>query len=77
MERENSLPCGAKRAMLTLVVVFKGIAYYKDWYTEVTEEKHAYFAYSPQRWVQYLIVCIYPANGPTGYTADEIGLDWL
>ena len=40
--------CGAKRAMLPPVVVFKGTAHYKGWYTEVSEEKHAYFAYSPK-----------------------------
>ena len=28
--------------------VFKGTARYKGWYTAVTEEKHAYFAYSPK-----------------------------
>ena len=30
------------------MVVFKGTAHYKGWYTEVTEETHAYFAYSPK-----------------------------
>ena len=39
---------GAKRVMLPPMVVFKGTAHYKGWYTEVTEEKHAYFAYSPK-----------------------------
>ena len=34
--------------MLPPMVVFKGTAHYKGWYTEVTEEKHAYFAYSPK-----------------------------
>ena len=38
----------AKQAMLPPMVVFKGTAHYKGWYTEVTEEKHAYFAYSPK-----------------------------
>ena len=40
--------CGAKQGMLPPMVVFKGTAYYKGWYTEVTEETHAYFAYSPK-----------------------------
>ena len=35
-----------KKAMLPLMVVFKGIAQYKDCYTEVTEEDLAYFASS-------------------------------
>ena len=34
--------------MLPPMVVFKGTAHYKGWYTKVTEEKHAYFAYSPK-----------------------------
>ena len=34
--------------MLPPMVVFKGTAHYKGWYTEVTEESHAYFAYSPK-----------------------------
>ena len=40
--------CRVKRVMLPPMVVFKGTAYYKGWYTEVTAEKHAYFAYSPK-----------------------------
>ena len=32
--------------MLSLMVVFKGAAHYKGWYTEATDEKHAYFTYS-------------------------------
>ena len=28
------------------MVVFKGAAHYKGWYTEVIDEKHAYFTYS-------------------------------
>ena len=40
--------CGAKRVMLPPMVVFKGTARYKGWYTEVAEEKHAHFAYSPK-----------------------------
>ena len=40
--------CGAKQVMLLPMVVFKGAAYYKGWYTEVTDEKHAYFTYSPK-----------------------------
>ena len=36
--------CGAKRAMLPPMVVFKGTAHYKGWYTEVSEERHACFA---------------------------------
>ena len=28
------------------MVVFKGTAHYGGWHTEVTEEMHAYFAYS-------------------------------
>ena len=40
--------CGAKQGMLPPMVVFKGTAYYKGWYTEVTEDTHAYFAYSPK-----------------------------
>ena len=40
--------CGAKQGMRPPMVVFKGTALYKDWYTEVTEETHAYFAYSPK-----------------------------
>ena len=34
--------------MLPPMVVFKGNAHNKGWYTEVTEEIHAYFAYSPK-----------------------------
>ena len=30
--------CRAKQGMLPPMVVFKGTAYYKGWYTEVTEE---------------------------------------
>ena len=40
--------CGAKQGMLPPMVVFKGTAHYRGWYTEVTEETHAYFAYSPK-----------------------------
>ena len=40
--------CGAKQRMLPPMVVFKGSAHYKGWYTEVTEETHAYFACSPK-----------------------------
>ena len=40
--------CGAKQGMLPPMVVFKDTAHYKGWYTEVTEETHAYFAYSPK-----------------------------
>ena len=40
--------CGAKQGMLSPMVVFMGTAHYKGWYTEVTEETHAYFAYSPK-----------------------------
>ena len=40
--------CGAKQVMLSPMVVFKGAAHYKGWYTEVTNEKHAYFTYSPK-----------------------------
>ena len=41
--------CGAKQGMLPPpMVVFKGTAHYKGWYTEVMEETHAYFAYSPK-----------------------------
>ena len=40
--------CGAERVMLPPMVVFKGTAHCKGWYTEVTEEKHAYFAYGPK-----------------------------
>ena len=40
--------CGAKQGMLPPMVVFKGTAHYKGWYTEATEETHAYFAYSPK-----------------------------
>ena len=36
----------SKQVMLSPVVVFKGAAHYKGWYTEVTDEKHAYFTYS-------------------------------
>ena len=32
--------CGAKQGMLPPMVVFKGSAHYKGWYTEVTEETH-------------------------------------
>ena len=39
--------CGAEWVMLPPMVVFKGTARYKGWYTAVTEEEHAYFAYSP------------------------------
>ena len=35
--------CGAKRAMLPPMVVFKGTAHYKGWYSEVRDEKPAYF----------------------------------
>ena len=48
--------------MVLPMVVFKGTAHYKGWYTKVMEETHAYFAYS---------------HGPKGYTMDEIGLQWL
>ena len=40
--------CGEKQVMLSPMVVFKGAAHYKGWYTEVTDEKHAYFTYSPK-----------------------------
>ena len=30
------------------MVVFKGATHYRDWYTEVKDEKHAYFTYSPK-----------------------------
>ena len=40
--------CGAKQGMLPPMVVFKGSAHFKGWYTEVTEETHAYIAYSPK-----------------------------
>ena len=39
---------GAKRAMLPPMVVFKGTAHYKGWYTEATDGKHACFTYSPK-----------------------------
>ena len=32
--------------MLSPMAVFKGTAHCKVWHTEVTEERHAYFAYS-------------------------------
>ena len=38
--------CGAKQVMLSPMVVFKGTAHYKGWYSEVSDEKPAYFAYS-------------------------------
>ena len=40
--------CGAKRVMLPPMVVFKGTSHYKGWYSEVTDGKPAYFAYSPK-----------------------------
>ena len=40
--------CGAKQVMLSPMIVFKGAAHFKGWYTEVTDEKHAYFIYSPK-----------------------------
>ena len=30
------------------MAVIKGTAHYKGWYTEVTKEMNAYFAYSPK-----------------------------
>ena len=39
---------GEKRVMLPPMAVSKGIAHYKGWYTEATDEKHAYFTYSPK-----------------------------
>ena len=36
----------SKQVLLSLVVVFKGAAHYKGWYTEVTDEKYVYFTYS-------------------------------
>ena len=66
--------------MLSPMVVFKGAAHYRGWYTEVTDEKHAYFTYSPKGMNLIHIYQFYPANSsviPKGYTTDEIGLDWL
>jgi hypothetical protein len=40
--------CGANRTMLPPMVIFKGTAHYKGWYTEVTQDTEAYFAYSPK-----------------------------
>ena len=38
--------------MVPPIVIFKGTAHDKGWYTEVTEETHADFAYSPKGWLQ-------------------------
>ena len=35
---------GAKWVMLPTMVVFKGTAYYKGWYSEAMDEKPAHFA---------------------------------
>ena len=40
--------CRAKQGTLPPMVVFKGTAYYKGWYTKFTGGTHANFAYSPK-----------------------------
>ena len=67
--------CGAKQVMLSAMVVFKGAAHYKGWYTEVADENHAYFTYSPKD--TYESNPHYLANSLIGYITDKIGLDWL
>ena len=50
--------CRVKQVILPPIVVLEGTVYYKGWYSKVTNEKYAYFAYSPKG--LYLVVYIYP-----------------